>query len=154
VAYRAVGLIRSVGLRDGGSSLPQAPDTAFAVVEIITRSDALHGDVVQNRSTFNGDVHIKMIRELTEPGIGRINVVRFEPGVRNAWHAHSGGQVLHVIEGECLFQIEGGDIAVLQVGDSVFSEPGETHWHGASDSTRMAHLAITFGQTTLSSTFD
>jgi quercetin dioxygenase-like cupin family protein len=122
-------------------------------VEIITRFDALHGDVVHNRASFNGDVHMQMVRELAEPGITRINVVRFEPGVRNAWHAHSGGQVLHVVEGECLFQIEGGDTVVLHVGDSVFAESGETHWHGAPESAPAAHLAITFGETTFSSTF-
>ena len=123
-------------------------------MEIITRSDALHGDMVRNRANFNGNVQMRMIHELTESGIARINVVRFEPGVRNAWHAHSGGQVLHVVEGECLCQIEGGNVMVLQTGDSVFAEAGETHWHGASDSAPMAHLAITFGETTFSSTFD
>ena len=114
---------------------------------VISRFDALNGEPSRDSTRFTGEVKGRMLRESGDTGMVRVNVVRFDPGVRVAWHSHTGGQVLHVVEGECLFQSKGGEVVQLHAGDSVCAEPGEVHWHGASDSVHMAHLAVTFGET-------
>jgi len=73
-------------------------------------------------------------------------VVRFEPGARNYWHSHEGGQVLYVIEGAGWVQVRGGAPQRIRVGDAVRAEPGEEHWHGAGRSGPLAHIAINVGE--------
>jgi quercetin dioxygenase-like cupin family protein len=68
--------------------------------------------------------------------------VTFEPGARTAWHVHPVGQIL-VITGGCgRAQREGGPIEVIRPGDVVWFPPGEKHWHGASETTSLIHIAI------------
>jgi quercetin dioxygenase-like cupin family protein len=74
-------------------------------------------------------------------------VVRFEAGARNHWHAHAGGQLLHVIEGEGWVQSRGQDPQRIRLEDTVTAEPGEEHWHGAGAGGPMAHLAVAIGET-------
>ena len=68
--------------------------------------------------------------------------VSFEPGARTAWHTHPLGQTLIVMAGRGWAHREGGPIEEIQPGDIVWFEPGEKHWHGASPTTAMAHIAI------------
>ena len=68
--------------------------------------------------------------------------VTFEPGARTAWHTHPLGQTLLVLSGLGLAQHHGGPIEEIRPGDIVWFEPGEKHWHGATDSTAMSHTAI------------
>ena len=68
--------------------------------------------------------------------------VTFEPGARTAWHTHPLGQTLLVTAGLGRAQKEGAPIEELRPGDIVWFAPGEKHWHGASPSTAMTHLAI------------
>jgi quercetin dioxygenase-like cupin family protein len=70
------------------------------------------------------------------------NAVTFEPGARTAWHTHRLGQVLIVTAGAGRVQRDGGPIEEIRPGDVVWFEPGEKHWHGASPTTAMTHLAI------------
>ena len=74
-------------------------------------------------------------------------VVRFETGVRNYWHAHAGGQLLHVIDGEGWVQARGAQAQQIRQGDTVAAEPNEEHWHGAGRRGPMAHLAVGIGET-------
>ncbi len=74
-----------------------------------------------------------------------VSVVRFDPGVRGSWHTHSGGQAVHVLEGEGLIQLRGEEPVVLREGDTACVEAGEEHWHGAADGGPMAHMAISWG---------
>ena len=74
-------------------------------------------------------------------------VVRFEAGARNHWHAHAGGQLLHVIEGVGWVQARGGAPQRIGVGDSVATEPNEEHWHGAGRSGPLAHIVVNIGET-------
>jgi quercetin dioxygenase-like cupin family protein len=74
--------------------------------------------------------------------------VRFEPGSRNHWHRHAGGQVLHVVEGEGYVQARGERARRIGAGDTVSTPPGQEHWHGAGPGSPMAHLAVTIGETT------
>jgi quercetin dioxygenase-like cupin family protein len=71
--------------------------------------------------------------------------VHFTPGARTAWHSHSLGQTLFVIEGEGRVQARGERIVVLQPGDTVFAPAGEWHWHGAAPDHLMTHLAMSEG---------
>lgn len=70
------------------------------------------------------------------------NAVTFEPGARTAWHTHPLGQTLLVTFGHGLVQREGGPVEAIHPGDVVWFEPGEKHWHGASPTTAMTHIAI------------
>lgn len=74
-------------------------------------------------------------------------LVRFGPGGRTYWHRHPGGQYLHVVEGEGYVQSRGGEVIALRAGDTVYAEPGEEHWHGATEDGSVAHLAFSFGVT-------
>ena len=69
-------------------------------------------------------------------------VVTFEPGARTAWHTHPLGQTLMVTSGLGRVQRAGGPIEDIRPGDVVWIEPGEKHWHGASPTTAMTHIAI------------
>src|SRR4051812_150588 len=68
--------------------------------------------------------------------------VTFEPGARTAWHTHPLGQTLLVTVGCGRVQRDGGPIEKIQAGDIVWFQPGEKHWHGASPTTAMTHIAI------------
>lgn len=67
--------------------------------------------------------------------------VTFEPGARTAWHTHPLGQTLLVLSGIGLAQREGSAIEEIRPGDIVWFAPGEKHWHGASATMAMTHIA-------------
>jgi len=92
--------------------------------------------------TFTGDAWYDVIAKGEEPSRMRVNVVRFAPGARNAWHSHAMGQTLHVTEGNGLIQARGGDVIELRPGDTIYTPPGEWHWHGAAPDHFMTHLAM------------
>ncbi|GAB3577639.1 cupin domain-containing protein [Amycolatopsis endophytica] len=68
--------------------------------------------------------------------------VRFEPGARTAWHRHPHGQLIYVTEGEGLIQRRGEPAEKIREGDSVWTGPGEWHWHGAAPGTGMTHVTL------------
>ena len=92
--------------------------------------------------TFTGDAWIDVIARGEEPSRVRVNVVRFAPGARNAWHAHAVGQTVHVVDGVGRIQARGGEIVEIHPGDTIHTPPGEWHWHGAAPDRFMTHLAI------------
>jgi quercetin dioxygenase-like cupin family protein len=92
--------------------------------------------------TFTGDVWLDVIARGEEPSRMRVNVARFAPGARNAWHRHSLGQTLHVTEGRGLIQARGEKIIEIGPGDTIWTPPGEWHWHGAASDHFMTHLAM------------
>jgi quercetin dioxygenase-like cupin family protein len=91
---------------------------------------------------FTGDAWIDRIAHGEGPSRIRVNVVRFAPGARNAWHRHALGQTLHVTEGIGLVQSRGGDVTAIRPGDTIYTAPGEWHWHGAAPDHFMTHLAM------------
>jgi quercetin dioxygenase-like cupin family protein len=91
---------------------------------------------------FTGDVWFDVIAPGEFPSRVRVNVVRFAPGARNAWHAHVNGQTVHVTEGRGRIQSRGTEVVELNPGDTVWTPPGEWHWHGATDEDFLTHLAI------------
>lgn len=92
---------------------------------------------------FTGDVWFDVIAApQPEPSRMRVNSVHFSPGARTAWHSHAVGQTVHVTEGRGLIQSRGGEILEMRPGDTVYTPPGEWHWHGAAPDTFMTHLAM------------
>lgn len=91
---------------------------------------------------FTGIVRIDPLFPVTSPARAAGNTVTFEPGARTAWHTHPLGQVLIVTTGCGLVQRAGGSIEEIRAGDVVRFEPGEKHWHGASATTALSHIAI------------
>ncbi|NUQ01269.1 MAG: cupin domain-containing protein [Armatimonadetes bacterium] len=91
---------------------------------------------------FTGAVRIDPLFAARPPARAAGNAVTFEPGARTAWHTHPLGQVLIVTGGCGWAQREGGPIEEIRPGDVVWFGPGEKHWHGATRTTAMTHLAI------------
>jgi quercetin dioxygenase-like cupin family protein len=91
---------------------------------------------------FTGTVRIDPLFGATTPARAAGNAVSFEPSARTAWHTHPLGQVLIVTAGCGLVQCEGGPVEEIHPGDVVWFEPDEKHWHGASPTTAMTHIAI------------
>ena len=91
---------------------------------------------------FTGTVRIDPLFDRGDPARVSGASVTFEPGARTAWHTHPLGQTLIVTAGLGRAQAEGGPVRELRPGDVVWFPPGEKHWHGASPTTAMTHLAI------------
>lgn len=92
---------------------------------------------------FTGDVRIDpLFLDAENPARATGASVTFEPGGRTAWHTHPLGQTLIVTAGCGLVQREGNAIEEIRPGDVVWFPPGEKHWHGASQTTAMTHIAI------------
>jgi len=92
--------------------------------------------------TFTGDAWLDPIVRGEGDSRIRVSVVRFAPGARNAWHCHAVGQTLHIIDGTGRVQARGGEIVEVRAGDTVYTPPGEWHWHGADPDHFMTHLAM------------
>jgi quercetin dioxygenase-like cupin family protein len=91
---------------------------------------------------FTGAVRVDPLLQATDPGRVAGASVTFEPGARTAWHTHPLGQTLIVTYGCGWVQREGGPIEEIRPGDVVWFPPGEKHWHGATPTTAMTHIAI------------
>jgi len=91
---------------------------------------------------FTGSVRIDPLHQAAGPARIVAVSVTFEPGARTAWHTHPLGQTLIVTAGCGLVQSRGGPVRTIRPGDVVWCPPGEKHWHGATATTAMAHVAI------------
>jgi quercetin dioxygenase-like cupin family protein len=91
---------------------------------------------------FTGSARIDSRFQGSAPARVGGGIVTFEPGARTAWHTHPLGQTLIVTSGLGWVQVEGGPKEESRPGDIVWFAPGEKHWHGASATTAMAHIAI------------
>ncbi len=91
---------------------------------------------------FTGSVRIDPLFQRAAPARAAAASVTFEPGARTAWHTHPLGQTLIVTSGVGWVQREGGPVEEIQPGDVVWFPPGEKHWHGASPTAAMTHIAI------------
>ncbi|TXN47643.1 cupin domain-containing protein [Methylobacterium sp. WL7] len=91
---------------------------------------------------FTGTVRIDPLHSAPDPARVAMASVTFEPGARTAWHTHPLGQTLIVTFGRGWVQREGGAVAEVAPGDVIWFEPGEKHWHGATATTAMTHIAI------------
>ena len=95
---------------------------------------------------FTGDVYVDGLAQ-GQSSAFTLGSVHFTPCAHTAWHSHTGGQTLYVIEGEGFVQARGGPLTRIRPGDVIVTEPDEEHWHGATAGTFMTHLALTEGDT-------
>ena len=91
---------------------------------------------------FTGAVRIDPLFQAPAPARVQGASVAFEPGARTAWHTHPLGQTLVVTSGLGWAQRWGGQIEEIRPGDVVWFAPGEKHWHGATATTAMTHIAV------------
>jgi quercetin dioxygenase-like cupin family protein len=91
---------------------------------------------------FAGSVTMNPVIEAEPPSRVRAFAVEFAPGARTAWHTHPLGQTLYILSGTGWAQSWGGPVVTLSPGDTVWFAPGEKHWHGATATTAMSHLAV------------
>jgi quercetin dioxygenase-like cupin family protein len=91
---------------------------------------------------FTGAVRMDPLFQALDPARVICVSVTFEPGARTAWHTHPLGQTLVVTAGCGLVQSRGGPIETIRPGDVIWCPPGEQHWHGATATTAMTHIAI------------
>jgi quercetin dioxygenase-like cupin family protein len=91
---------------------------------------------------FTGSVRIDALFQPNDSRRGAGASVTFEPGARTAWHTHPLGQTLIVTAGCGWAQCEGGPVEEIHPGDVIWFAPGEKHWHGATATTAMTHIAI------------
>jgi quercetin dioxygenase-like cupin family protein len=91
---------------------------------------------------FTGTVWQDPIVEAPKPARVRAVKVTFEPGARTAWHTHPLGQTLHLISGVGLIGLRDDHPKIINAGDTVWIPPNEEHWHGATPTNSMTHIAI------------
>ena len=91
---------------------------------------------------FTGTVRIDPLFQAAAPARAFAAAVTFEPGARTAWHTHPLGQTLIITAGCGRAQRVGGPVEEIRPGDVVWFGPNEKHWHGASPTTAMTHIAI------------
>jgi quercetin dioxygenase-like cupin family protein len=91
---------------------------------------------------FTGTVRIDPLHATPPPARVSCAYVTFEPGARSAWHTHPLGQILVVTGGCGWTQCEGEPIAEIRAGDVIWCPPAHRHWHGATPTTAMTHIAI------------
>ena len=91
---------------------------------------------------FTGSVRVQTLFDAKEPLRSSGGLVTFQPGARSAWHTHPLGQVLIVTDGVGWVQQWGGPVQVMHKGDVVWIPPGVKHWHGATATDSVTHLAF------------
>jgi len=91
---------------------------------------------------FTGRVRIDPLNTAPAPARHACASVTFEPGARTAWHSHPLGQTLVVTAGAGWTCCDGGPVVEIRAGDVVWCPPGHRHWHGATATTAMTHIAI------------
>ena len=101
-------------------------------------TEAIHGP----KEWFTGDVRIDWIFHAPAPARVGVAVVNFAPGARTNWHSHPLGQILLVTDGVGWTQCEGGPRTEIRPGDLIWCNCGRRHWHGATETTAMQHVAI------------
>ena len=107
----------------------------------ITRSGTLQSYAAPT-AHFTGTARVDPLVTAPEPARIRAASVTFEPGARTAWHTHPLGQTLIVTHGRGWVQLDGQDIEEIRPGDVGWIAPGERHWHGATPTPPLTHIAI------------
>lgn len=98
--------------------------------------------IKQPDGQFTGDVYMTPLKGPVGPSRLVAALVRFTPFARTHWHSHAVGQTLYVTEGEGFVVNREGQVIRMRAGDTVWTPPGEEHWHGGTNSTCMSHVAM------------
>jgi quercetin dioxygenase-like cupin family protein len=93
-------------------------------------------------ANFTGEVYVTPIAGPSGGSRLTAALVRFTPGARSNWHSHDAGQTLHGADGVGLVVNRDGQVLRIRPGETVWTPPGEEHWHGATEDTLMAHYAL------------
>jgi len=109
--------------------------------QTITRSGS-QASIKGSADYFTGNVRIDPLFAAVEPSRVSAALVTFEPNARSAWHTHPLGQHLVVTAGCGWTQCEGGNKKEIRAGDVISCPCGAKHWHGATNTTAMSHIAI------------
>lgn len=107
----------------------------------IARSESLQSSKASAQH-FTGSVQVQELFPAHDPSRTSGGKVTFEPGGRSAWHTHPLGQILIVTDGTGWIQQWGGPIEEIRKGDVIWIPAGVKHWHGATPTTAMTHIAI------------
>lgn len=129
VLFGAVGIISCDSAKEQHSSTTET-DMAFSKGEKVTNDN------------FVGTVWLNYLLETDSVHNVNIGSVTFEPGARTNWHTHKGGQILLVTEGTGLYQEKGKPVEVIKKGEVMKCPPDIPHWHGATPTESMTHIAI------------
>jgi len=124
-----------------GASAPPVASSKDSQTIGITRSGS-QPSAKGSAEYFTGSVRIDPLFKANDPSRTSGSLVTFEPGARTAWHTHPLGQILIVTAGSGWVQQWGGPIEEIRQGDVVRIPPGLKHWHGATPTTGMTHIAI------------
>ena len=128
------------------ASVVSKAQTNAAKAATSTSIEISHGDSLHPKKAsaeyFTGSVQIQELFPADDPSRTSGGKVTFEPGARSAWHAHPLGQILIVTDGTGWVQQWGGPIEEIRKGDVVRIPAGVKHWHGATPTTAMTHIAI------------
>lgn len=116
-------------------------------MKVVSASDATSNLRPMDPAHFTGRTTSASLIDSGTGGTMFAAIVRFDPGVRNYWHSHPGGQLLYVVEGEGWVQLRDQQAVRIRRGDTVVAAPNEEHWHGAARGGAMAHLAVGSGET-------
>ncbi|HHW1763945.1 TPA: (R)-mandelonitrile lyase [Pseudomonas aeruginosa] len=127
----------AIALSLGLSSASAAEQEPIKVTRVGTQPSSAGGD--QN---FTGSVRVDSRFQASAPARAGGGIVTFEPGARTAWHTHPLGQTLIVTAGVGRVQKWGDSVQEIRPGDVVWIPPGVKHWHGASPTVGMSHIAI------------
>jgi quercetin dioxygenase-like cupin family protein len=140
-----------LGVTGMGLLATSGPGLAQILITDVTERRKATMDIKRNGSRpstnapeayFSGAVRVEPVFQVGEPVRLNGGSVTFEPGARTAWHTHPLGQTLIVTAGLGWVQTEGGPIEEIRPGDVVWFPPGEKHWHGATPTTAMTHIAV------------
>ena len=123
-------------------SLLAVEANAQNVVPLTVTANGSQPSMKGSADYFTGSVRIDAPFKGTEPARVSGATVTFEPGARTAWHTHPLGQTLIVTAGTGLVQEAGKTAQIIRPGDTVWIPPGVRHWHGATATTSMSHVAI------------
>ena len=108
---------------------------------IITRSGSRPAQQGPS-ATFTGNVRVTPLVDASDNLHASCASVSFEAGARSAWHTHPKGQLLIVTAGAGRIQQSGGPVEEIRAGDTIWTPPGVKHWHGASATSSLTHLAM------------
>jgi quercetin dioxygenase-like cupin family protein len=141
LAGTATGIAAFAAIRASGSEMPtQTAERRSGVMEI--KRNGSQASRKGPEEWFTGAVRIDPLFHAPDPARASGGSVTFEPGARTAWHTHPLGQTLIITSGLGWVQREGGPIEEVRPGDVVWFAPLLKHWHGATPTTAMTHIAI------------
>ena len=137
-AFLATLLMASAGMNAIQAQASEAGKEEQVITKVGTRPSA-----VGSHKTFTGAVRHDPLFSPNEAAPYSVSYVTFEPGARTFWHTHPAGQRLVVVSGSGLTGTWDGKVVEIKAGDTVWCPPNIKHWHGASPTTGMTHMALT-----------